>query len=57
MVEQYFSAQTRLPTSENTIHTVIRGIPTDMAVSNGVFSAHRLDPGTAVLLKDAPGCR
>lgn len=55
MAEQYFSADPSSADTRSTIHTVIRGIPTDMAVSNGVFSAHRLDPGTAVLLKDAPG--
>ena len=55
MAEQYFSADPSSADIRSTIHTVIRGIPTDMAVSNGVFSAHRLDPGTAVLLKDAPG--
>ena len=52
--EQYFSANPNSLDSRRTLHVDLRGRNFDVQVSNGVFSASRLDLGTAVLLKHAP---
>lgn len=52
--EQYFSATPSSADERRTIHTTLRGHDVAVSVSNGVFSAHRLDLGTSVLLRHAP---
>lgn len=52
--EQYFTAQPQSDEHEITFDVVLRGHQVSVQSSSGVFSSHRLDPGTAVLLKGAP---
>ncbi|WEV72848.1 methyltransferase [Bifidobacterium sp. ESL0790] len=52
--EQYFSAEPSSRDVRRTLHVSLRGHDVDVEVSNGVFSAHRLDLGTSVLLRHAP---
>lgn len=52
--EQYFSAQPSSRDVRRNLHVSLRGHEVDVEVSNGVFSAHRLDLGTSVLLRHAP---
>ncbi|WEV46226.1 methyltransferase [Bifidobacterium sp. ESL0690] len=53
-VEQYFSAQPGSRDVRRNLHVSLRGHDVDVEVSNGVFSGHRLDLGTSVLLRHAP---
>ncbi len=55
MADQYFSAQPSSEDSRQVIEVDIQGIPTTVETSHGVFSSHRLDLGTRVLLKEVPG--
>ncbi|MDF7664165.1 methyltransferase [Bifidobacterium sp. ESL0763] len=52
--EQYFSATPSSRDVRRTLHVSLRGHEAQVEVSNGVFSAHRLDLGTSVLLRHAP---
>lgn len=52
--EQYFSATPSSCDERRTLHVTLRNHETVVQVSNGVFSASKLDLGTSVLLKHAP---
>lgn len=52
--EQYFSAEPSSIDERRTLHVTLRNNDVTVQVSNGVFSASRLDLGTSVLLKHAP---
>ena len=52
--EQYFSAEPSSIDERRTLHVTLRDNDVTVQVSNGVFSASRLDLGTSVLLKHAP---
>jgi 16S rRNA G1207 methylase RsmC len=49
--DHYFSAEPAAPAKAGTIEFTAAGRAYTLAVSSGVFSAGRLDPGTAVLLR------
>ncbi len=49
--DHYFSADPAAPEKRNRIEFTAAGRAYDLAVATGVFSAGRLDPGTAVLLR------
>jgi 16S rRNA (guanine1207-N2)-methyltransferase len=51
--DHYFSAEPTAPAKAGTIEFSVAGRDYALAVSSGVFSAGRLDPGTAVLLRKA----
>lgn len=51
---QYFCAQPESEDRRRTFEIILRGNKVNATTSNGVFSANRLDPGTSVLLDDAP---
>jgi 16S rRNA (guanine1207-N2)-methyltransferase len=55
--DHYFSAEPSAPARAGTIAFTAAGRAYTLAVSSGVFSAGRLDPGTAVLLRkgELPG--
>lgn len=52
--EQYFSAEPSSIDERRTLQVTLRNNDVTLQVSNGVFSASRLDLGTSVLLKHAP---
>lgn len=52
--EQYFTASPASPDERRTIQVNLAGHQIPVQVSNGVFSANRLDLGTSVLLKKVP---
>jgi 16S rRNA (guanine1207-N2)-methyltransferase len=52
--EQYFSAEPTSVDVRRKLHVTLRGHEVDVQASNGVFSSHRLDLGTSVLLRRAP---
>ncbi len=52
--EQYFTASPASPDERRTIQVNLVGHQVPVQVSNGVFSANRLDLGTSVLLKKVP---
>lgn len=54
MADQYFSASPRGATRHRTVEFEIDGRDYALQTAGGVFSADRLDPGTAVLLRKAP---
>ncbi|PWG63641.1 class I SAM-dependent methyltransferase [Bifidobacterium callitrichidarum] len=54
MAEQYFAADPASKDVRRTLNVTLRGRETAVQVSNGVFSASRVDLGTSVLLKHAP---
>ena len=49
--DHYFSAEPAAPARAGTIDFGVAGRDYTLAVASGVFSASRLDPGTAVLLR------
>jgi len=49
--DHYFSAEPAAPAKPGTIEFTAAGRAYTLAVASGVFSAGRLDPGTAVLLR------
>ena len=49
--DHYFSAEPAAPAKPGTIEFTAAGRDYTLAVASGVFSAGRLDPGTAVLLR------
>jgi 16S rRNA (guanine1207-N2)-methyltransferase len=51
--DHYFSAEPAAPENRSRIEFTVAGRAYDLAVASGVFSAGRLDPGTAVLLRKA----
>ena len=51
--DHYFSAEPAAPARAGTIEFTVAGRDYALAVASGVFSAGRLDPGTAVLLRKA----
>ena len=51
--EHYFSAEPTAPAHRGEIEFSVAGRNYRLAVASGVFSAARLDPGTAVLLRKA----
>ncbi len=52
--EQYFSAQPSTEDERKSLNITVRGHDYEVEVSNSVFSTHRLDLGTKVLLDRAP---
>jgi 16S rRNA G1207 methylase RsmC len=54
MAEHYFSPAPGTPQRAQTVQFHAGGRDYALAASTGVFSAQRLDPGTAVLLRKAP---
>ena len=57
--EQYFSSAPQSADVRKTLEVTLRDHPVTVETSNGVFSAHRVDLGTSVLLRHAPevqGC-
>lgn len=52
--EQYFSHSPASPDVRRSLRLTLRGHDVTIETSNGVFSAHRLDLGTSVLLRHAP---
>jgi 16S rRNA G1207 methylase RsmC len=52
--EHYFTADPGTPESRTTVRFAVDGRELSLTAATGVFSAHRLDPGTAVLLRAAP---
>jgi 16S rRNA G1207 methylase RsmC len=53
-VDHYFSPQPAEPGPVRTVEFTVDGRSYALAAAGGVFSAGRLDPGTAVLLRKAP---
>jgi 16S rRNA (guanine1207-N2)-methyltransferase len=51
--DHYFSAEPSTPETRERIEFSVAGRAYELAASRGVFSAGRLDPGTAVLLRKA----
>src|SRR6266702_8778085 len=52
--EHYFTAEPGTPHRGRTVDFQVAGREFTLLASTGVFSAQRLDPGTAVLLRKAP---
>ena len=52
--EHYFSAEPQGPQRRRYVNVTAAGRELRLVASSGVFSADRLDPGTAVLLRKAP---
>jgi 16S rRNA (guanine1207-N2)-methyltransferase len=52
--EHYFSAEPDAPARRGHVEFTVAGNTYRLATGGGVFSADRLDPGTAVLLRKAP---
>jgi 16S rRNA (guanine1207-N2)-methyltransferase len=51
--EHYFTAEPAAPARPGTVEFTVAGRGYTLAAASGVFSAERLDPGTAVLLRKA----
>jgi 16S rRNA G1207 methylase RsmC len=52
--EHYFTSEPSAAANERTVRFTVAGRELRLTASAGVFSASRLDPGTAVLLRKAP---
>jgi 16S rRNA (guanine1207-N2)-methyltransferase len=52
--EHYFAAQPQAPAKPRTVEFSVENTQFRLTAASGVFSAARLDPGTAVLLRKAP---
>jgi 16S rRNA G1207 methylase RsmC len=52
--DHYFSAEPATPEERRTITVRLEGRELHLTTSKGVYSPERLDPGTAILLADAP---
>jgi 16S rRNA G1207 methylase RsmC len=52
--DHYFSAEPAAPARPSTVEFSAFGTDFSLLAAGGVFSAQRLDPGTAVLLRKAP---
>lgn len=55
MTDHYFSAHPSSDDRRELIEVSLRSIPVQVETAAGVFSAHRLDTGTQVLLDHVPG--
>ena len=51
---QYFEAEPTAAAAPRTVAVNIAGLQLEFATDSGVFSPHRLDPGTRLLLLEAP---
>ncbi|HEX5586528.1 MAG TPA: methyltransferase [Acidimicrobiia bacterium] len=51
---QYFEERPRAASDQDTVELTVGERTLALATDSGVFSRHRLDPGTAVLLRKAP---
>jgi 16S rRNA (guanine1207-N2)-methyltransferase len=52
--DHYFSAEPAAPDERRTLHVRLAGRDVDVQTSRGVFSPHRVDLGTSVLLRYVP---
>lgn len=52
--DHYFSADPAAPDERRVLRVRLAGEPVEVRTAPGVFSSGRLDPGTAVLLEEAP---
>ncbi len=52
--DHYFSPAPEVTARARTVEVTVGGLTLRLVASSGVFSAGRLDPGTAVLLRKAP---
>ncbi|HEX6500254.1 MAG TPA: methyltransferase [Micromonosporaceae bacterium] len=52
--DHYFAAEPTAPEREREVEVAVGGRTYHLVTGSGVFSATRLDPGTAVLLRKAP---
>jgi 16S rRNA G1207 methylase RsmC len=52
--DHYFSAEPATPEERRTITVRLEGRELHLTTAKGVYSPERLDPGTAILLADAP---
>lgn len=50
----YFDAEPTSTHDERTIHVTLPDLSFDLQTDSGVFARHRLDPGTKILLQEAP---
>lgn len=55
MTDHYFSTEPAAPQRLRELRVQLAGRDVDMVTAGGVFSADRLDLGTAVLLREVPG--
>ncbi|WP_228759894.1 class I SAM-dependent methyltransferase [Pseudactinotalea sp. HY158] len=53
-MSHYFSSEPPARSREREVRVVLRGRPMTAGTAAGVFSGGRLDPGTAVLLREVP---
>ena len=49
-MSHYFDEQPRVPSRPTSVHMKLRDFEADLVADRGVFSATRIDPGTALLL-------
>ncbi len=54
MSEQYFTSRPRAPHRPGLVRVVLPDVYLELATDAGVFSPGRLDPGTRLLLEEAP---
>ena len=54
MTDHYFSAQPRVPHRPGLVRVILPDVYLELATDAGVFSPGRLDPGTRLLLEEAP---
>ncbi len=52
--DHYFTAEPAAPEERRTIKVRLEGRDLELTTAKGVYSPDRLDPGTAILLADAP---
>lgn len=52
--DHYFTAEPATPEERHTIAVRLEGRDLELTTAKGVYSPDRLDPGTAILLADAP---
>lgn len=52
--DHYFTAEPATPEERRTITVTLAGRTLELATAKGIYSPDRLDPGTAILLADAP---
>ena len=55
MTDHYFSPRPRTPHRPGLVRVVLPDVYLELATDAGVFSPGRLDPGTRLLLDEAPG--
>ena len=53
--DHYFAPAPRAPSRRRTVRLAVRDVSLELETDAGVFSAGRVDPGTRVLLAEAPG--